>query len=168
MTTITDTPTRTPTRTPIDWQDVAERLMHPTQWAILELYRHGEPDLTLTPKGIAGLIGEPLANTSYHVRALLSDGILQLVDNTYVRGAIQHHYQLAVRTLGPDEDIVELATLVDRLLRGVGTEGDEGSVWRLVARYSTGDQPTACPECQASPAGSNPSCGECEHWRTAP
>ena len=46
-----------------------------------------------SPNEIAEMIDERLPNVSYHVRALLDLGCIELVDTAQRRGAIEHYYR---------------------------------------------------------------------------
>ena len=86
-------------------------LTHPTRIAILT---HAvEP---VSPSGLAPLIGEPLGNTSYHVRILAGKGLLELVRTEPRRGALEHFYRVpkgAVKQLR--QGAAELSKLADAL-----------------------------------------------------
>ena len=69
------------------------------------------------------------------------------------------------KTLGVARALRELATRVDRVRRGVGSEDDDARIDELVELYSAGDDPVACPDCAAVPAGANADCDECLEWR---
>ncbi len=51
-----------------------------------------------SPVELAEKFEEPLGVVSYHVRVLAQAGMLDLVDRTFKRGAVQHHYR--ARDLG--------------------------------------------------------------------
>ena len=57
-----------------------------------------------SPNEIAELIDERLPNVSYHVRALLDLGCIELVDTAQRRGAIEHYYKAIVRPFFTDSD----------------------------------------------------------------
>ena len=57
-----------------------------------------------SPNEIADTIGERLPNVSYHVRALLDLGCIELVDTAQRRGAIEHYYRAIVRPFFSDRD----------------------------------------------------------------
>jgi DNA-binding transcriptional ArsR family regulator len=57
-----------------------------------------------SPNEIAELIEERLPNVSYHVRALLDLGCIELVDTAQRRGAIEHYYKAVVRPFFSDAD----------------------------------------------------------------
>ena len=57
-----------------------------------------------SPNEIAETIDERLPNVSYHVRALLDLGCIELVDTAQRRGAIEHYYRAVVRPFFSDKD----------------------------------------------------------------
>ena len=57
-----------------------------------------------SPNEIAEMIEERLPNVSYHVRALLDLGCIELVDTAQRRGAIEHYYRAVVRPFFSDSD----------------------------------------------------------------
>ena len=57
-----------------------------------------------SPNEIAEMIDERLPNVSYHVRALLDLGCIELVDTAQRRGAIEHYYRAIVRPFFSDSD----------------------------------------------------------------
>ena len=57
-----------------------------------------------SPNEIAEMIDERLPNVSYHVRALLDLGCIELVDTAQRRGAIEHYYRAVVRPFFSDSD----------------------------------------------------------------
>jgi len=46
-----------------------------------------------SPAELARDLNESLGVVAYHVRALVSAGLLDLVRRTFIRGAVQHHYR---------------------------------------------------------------------------
>ena len=59
---------------------------------------------TASPNEIAEMIDERLPNVSYHVRALLDLGCIELVDTAQRRGAIEHYYRALTRPFFTDRD----------------------------------------------------------------
>jgi len=57
-----------------------------------------------SPNEIAEIIDERLPNVSYHVRALLELGCIELVDTAQRRGAIEHYYRAIIRPFFSDRD----------------------------------------------------------------
>lgn len=77
----------------LDWETIARKQLNQTRVRVLEQFaaRHGE---AISPSYIAGEIGEPLGNVSYHVRALLDQGLIVLDRTEPRRGALEHYYRL--------------------------------------------------------------------------
>ena len=57
-----------------------------------------------SPNEISEMIDERLPNVSYHVRALLDLGCIELVSTAQRRGAIEHYYRALVRPFFSDRD----------------------------------------------------------------
>jgi DNA-binding transcriptional ArsR family regulator len=81
---------------------------HPIRDAIVDALRSSpEP---LSPTRLSRLTGNTIGATAYHVRTLVSAGILELADEGRIRGAVEHFYALA-----PDERIGEWESSVEKL-----------------------------------------------------
>lgn len=81
----------------IDWEALARTQIHPLRLAIIELYAVGDE---LTPVDVQRSLGESkLGNVSYHVRALLADGFIELVRTEPRRGALAHYYRATSKLL---------------------------------------------------------------------
>jgi len=79
--------------TKIDWDDVAKRLMNPTQrWVLEAVAESPEP---LSAKGLARKSDRSLANVSYHLRKLAELGLVELVREEPVRGSVARYYVYA-------------------------------------------------------------------------
>lgn len=63
---------------------------HPHRDRILALMGDGQKR---SPNQIAEALGQSLGVVAYHVRVLAQRGQLDLVDETRVRGAVEHHYR---------------------------------------------------------------------------
>jgi DNA-binding transcriptional ArsR family regulator len=89
-------------RTTLDLVDprIAKALSHPMRGQILAILN----ERTASPNEIAEMIGERLPNVSYHVRALLDLGCIELVDTAQRRGAIEHYYRALMRPFFSDRD----------------------------------------------------------------
>jgi DNA-binding transcriptional ArsR family regulator len=79
---------------------IAKALSHPMRARILGIL----DERVASPNEIADMIGERLPNVSYHVRALLDLGCIELVDTAQRRGAIEHYYKAIVRPFFSDRD----------------------------------------------------------------
>jgi DNA-binding transcriptional ArsR family regulator len=89
-------------RTTLDLVDprIAKALSHPMRARILVILN----ERVASPNEIAETIDERLPNVSYHVRALLDLGCIELVDTAQRRGAIEHYYRAVVRPFFSDRD----------------------------------------------------------------
>jgi DNA-binding transcriptional ArsR family regulator len=79
---------------------IAKALSHPMRARILMILN----ERVASPNEIADMIDERLPNVSYHVRALLELGTIELVDTAQRRGAIEHYYRAIVRPFFSDRD----------------------------------------------------------------
>jgi DNA-binding transcriptional ArsR family regulator len=79
---------------------IAKALSHPMRARILMILN----ERVASPNEIAEDIEERLPNVSYHVRALLDLGCIELVDTAQRRGAIEHYYRAVVRPFFSDSD----------------------------------------------------------------
>jgi DNA-binding transcriptional ArsR family regulator len=89
-------------RTTLDLVDprIAKALSHPMRGRILTILN----ERTASPNEIAEMLDERLPNVSYHVRALLDLGCIELVDTAQRRGAIEHYYRALTRPFFSDGD----------------------------------------------------------------
>jgi DNA-binding transcriptional ArsR family regulator len=72
---------------------LAKALSHPMRARILTILN----ERVASPNEIAEMIDERLPNVSYHVRALLELGCIELVSTAQRRGAIEHYYRALTR-----------------------------------------------------------------------
>jgi DNA-binding transcriptional ArsR family regulator len=79
---------------------IAKALSHPMRARILGIL----DERVASPNEISEMIDERLPNVSYHVRALLDLGCIELVDTAQRRGAIEHYYRAVVRPFFSDSD----------------------------------------------------------------
>lgn len=73
----------------IDDPRYVKAMSHPLRVRILAML--GER--AASPRELADLLGATLGTTAYHVRTLNDLGLLELVRETRVRGAVEHHYK---------------------------------------------------------------------------
>lgn len=87
---------------------------HPARDQILDVMRsYGKP---ISPTQLARITGGTLGSTAYHVRTLVSAGVVELADEGRVRGAVEHFYAL----VPGDDDDLQLADPITQLLRLCG------------------------------------------------
>jgi hypothetical protein len=73
---------------------------HPARDQILDVMRsYGKP---ISPTALSRITGATPGSTAYHVRTLVSAGVIELADEVRVRGAVEHFYALVP---GDDEDL---------------------------------------------------------------
>jgi DNA-binding transcriptional ArsR family regulator len=57
-----------------------------------------------SPNELSRLVNDSLANVAYHVKVLLEAGVIELVDTTPRRGAVEHFYRAIERPNASDEE----------------------------------------------------------------
>ena len=78
----------------MNWERLARANTHPLRVSILEtLNRDG--GRTLSPKRLSVELRAPLSTVNYHATELRKSGLVQVVDERPVRGAIEHFYRTA-------------------------------------------------------------------------
>ena len=83
----------------IDDPRYVRALSHPLRVRILAMLR----ERTASPSQLSGWLGATLGTTAYHVRSLHQLGLIELADETRVRGAIEHHYRAGERPIVTEE-----------------------------------------------------------------
>jgi len=79
--------------TTIDDPRYVKALSHPLRVRILAMLQ----ERTATPVELAAWLGARLGTVAYHVRTLHELDLIELVDETRVRGAVAHHYRAKER-----------------------------------------------------------------------
>src|SRR3954463_4115509 len=92
------TPLRTPGRTvkpitAIDDPRYVKAMSHPVRVRIMAMLQERKA----SPNELSQWLGTTLGATAYHVRTLHKLGLIELVDETRVRGAVEHHYKAKAR-----------------------------------------------------------------------
>jgi DNA-binding transcriptional ArsR family regulator len=105
------------------WVDVTDArvvkaLAHPLRVRILSML----DESVLSPTEMAGQLGVPIGNVSYHTRQLLELGLIKLVRETPRRGAVEHHYAAEARPLITDEAWRNAPEIVRRAMVGATLE----------------------------------------------
>ena len=85
--------------TNIDDPRYVKAMSHPLRVRILALL----DERAASPVELAGWLGATLGTTAYHVRTLERMGLIELVRETRVRGAVEHHYRSKERPTVSDE-----------------------------------------------------------------
>ena len=77
---------------PVNWQLLARANTHPLRVSILEVLNL-DGGRTLSPKDLSLELQAPLSTVNYHVTELAKAGLLKIVGEQQVRGAIEHFYR---------------------------------------------------------------------------
>ena len=77
----------------IDDPRYVKAMSHPLRVRIMAMLDERQA----SPNQLAGWLGASLGTVAYHVRTLLQLGLVELVDETRVRGAVEHHYRAKAR-----------------------------------------------------------------------
>jgi DNA-binding transcriptional ArsR family regulator len=77
----------------IDDPRYVKAMSHPLRVRILAML----DERKASPNQLAGWLGASLGTVAYHVRTLEQLGLIELVDETRVRGAVEHHYKARAR-----------------------------------------------------------------------
>src|SRR4051794_6155618 len=85
--------------TNIDDPRYVKAMSHPLRVRILAMLE----ERTASPVELAGWLGASLGTVAYHVRTLERIGLVELVRETRVRGAVEHHYRSKERPRVSDE-----------------------------------------------------------------
>jgi DNA-binding transcriptional ArsR family regulator len=121
------TPTTT-VRIPRSEQDLetrmAKALAHPLRARVLSRLN----ERVASPNELSRELGEPLGNVSYHVKALLELGCIELVDTAQRRGAIEHYYRAMTRARLDESAFRKLPASIRAELSGVVMEDAIGDV----------------------------------------
>jgi DNA-binding transcriptional ArsR family regulator len=79
--------------TSIDDPRFVKAMSHPLRVRILAMLDERQA----SPNQLSGWLGTSLGTVAYHVRTLFDLGLIELVDETRVRGAVEHHYRSKAR-----------------------------------------------------------------------
>lgn len=81
----------------MNWERLARANTHPLRVSILEVLGI-DGGRVLSPKDLSLELQAPLSTVNYHVTELRNSGLVEVVDERQVRGAIEHFYR-AVETV---------------------------------------------------------------------
>jgi DNA-binding transcriptional ArsR family regulator len=96
---LSDVPPSVAPVTSIDDPRYVKAMSHPLRVRILAML----DERTASPVELAGWLGADLCTVAYHVRMLERIGLVTLVQETRVRGAIKHHYRSCDAPRASDE-----------------------------------------------------------------
>jgi DNA-binding transcriptional ArsR family regulator len=111
---------------------VAKALAHPLRARILAILN----DRVASPNQMAELLGEPLGNVSYHVKALVDLTCIELVGTTPRRGAVEHFYRAIERPYFSERDWSRMPASMRRAISDVGLDQIWEDVVHAVERGS--------------------------------
>jgi DNA-binding transcriptional ArsR family regulator len=117
---------------------LAKALSHPMRAHILGILN----ERVASPNEIAEMLEERLPNVSYHVRALLDLGCVELVRTAQRRGAIEHYYRALVRPFFSDRDWKRLPRSGRQAISDVALK----MIWEDVSKAIKGDTFEARPD----------------------
>lgn len=92
----------------IDDPRYVKAMSHPMRVRILAML----DERTASPNKLAGWLDATLGTVSYHVRTLEQLGLIELVNETQVRGAIEHHYRAKTRPTVTSEQWADASPIV--------------------------------------------------------
>jgi DNA-binding IclR family transcriptional regulator len=81
----------------VNWELLARANTHPLRVSILEVLSLDD-GRTLSPKDLSLELQAPLSTVNYHVTELRRSGLVEIVDERQVRGAIEHFYRAVSAT----------------------------------------------------------------------
>jgi len=76
----------------VNWERLARANTHPLRVSILEVLGI-DGGRVLSPKDLSLELQAPLSTVNYHVTELRNSGLVEVVDERQVRGAIEHFYR---------------------------------------------------------------------------
>jgi DNA-binding transcriptional ArsR family regulator len=103
---------------------MAKALAHPLRAKVLTRLNEG----VASPNELSRELGEPLGNVSYHVKALLELGCIELVDTAQRRGAIEHYYRALTRARLDESAFKKLPASIRGELSGAIVEEAIGDI----------------------------------------
>src|SRR3954469_24393811 len=86
--------------TSIDDPRYVKAMSHPVRVRIMAMLSERKA----SPNELSQWLGTTLGATAYHVRTLHKLGLIELVDETRVRGAVEHHYKAKARPKASQEN----------------------------------------------------------------
>ena len=97
---------------------LVKALAHPLRVRILAVL----DEHVASPTELAEELHAPLGNVSYHVRTLLSLGLIELVKETPRRGSVEHHYSAVARPAISDQAWEAVPESVKRAMIGAALQ----------------------------------------------
>jgi DNA-binding transcriptional ArsR family regulator len=123
-------------------EQLVKGLSHPVRTECLTLLA----EQVVSPRELAEILDEDLSNVSYHVRVLKELGLIELVSEKSVRGAVAHFYRAVERPLLSTEQFEQIPLEVrkmfsahswDVLIKDVSAAIDKGTFDERLDRHLT-------------------------------
>ena len=125
--------------TSIDDPRYVKAMSHPLRVRILAILQ----ERTASPVELAQVLEGTLGTVSYHVRTLHQLGLIELVDETRVRGAVEHHYKARARPKVSDEAWEQAPPIAKQAAVDAALRQAPGS--RRVGQQASRTQPQSQP-----------------------
>ena len=77
----------------MNWERLARANTHPLRVSILEVLNIDNGRM-LSPKDLSLELQAPLSTVNYHVTELRYSGLVKIIDERQVRGAVEHFYSV--------------------------------------------------------------------------
>jgi hypothetical protein len=77
----------------VNWERLARANTHPLRVSILEVLGIDDGRV-LSPKDLSLELRSPLSTVNYHITELRRSGLVEVVEEHQVRGAIEHFYRI--------------------------------------------------------------------------
>jgi predicted ArsR family transcriptional regulator len=77
----------------VNWELLARSNTHPLRVSILEVLSLDDGARILSPKELSQELQAPLSTVNYHVTELRKAGLIEIVGEQQVRGAVEHFYR---------------------------------------------------------------------------
>jgi DNA-binding transcriptional ArsR family regulator len=102
----------------VDDPRYVKAMSHPLRVRILAML----DERTASPNELSGWLGANLGVVAYHVRVLDQASLIELVSETRVRGAVEHHYRATERPTVATEDWAQAPTVARQAVLGSSLE----------------------------------------------
>lgn len=122
----------------LEESELLKALSHPTRVKIFAILS----ERVASPAEMCEEIGESIGNTGYHCRALVGFGLIELVDERPVRGAVEHFYRAVERPFFDDDCWAEFKPATKKAISGYGID----LIFRDAARALKADTFDSRPE----------------------
>ncbi len=98
--------------------DLLKALSHPMRVKILTVLT----ERVASPSEMSTEVGDSVGNVGYHTRVLRDYGLVEIVEEQPVRGAVEHFYRAVERPMFDDETWAELDPAARRMISSYGLE----------------------------------------------